>query len=86
MCGRTSDQAVRLEQTETPVQRSHRPGAGIKSASNETYEPPFRGSVAISQNAVVDASDAVLQRIVHLKFGKSDHSAKGIAAAKALTN
>lgn len=59
---------------------------GVKSAGNETYEPPFRGSVVISQNAVVDASDAVLQRIVHLHFDKSMHSAEGAVASKRLEN
>lgn len=59
---------------------------GHKSAGNETYEPPFRGSVVISQNAVVDASDAVLQRIVHLRFDKSLHSADGAIASKQLEN
>jgi hypothetical protein len=59
---------------------------GIKSAGQETYEPPFRGAVVISQNAVVDASDAVLQRIVHLHFTKAAHSAEGAAAGKALEN
>lgn len=59
---------------------------GLKSAGNETYEPPFRGTVVISQNAVVDASDAVLQRIVHLRFDKSLHSTEGALASKRLEN
>jgi len=59
---------------------------GHKSAGNETYEPPFRGTVVISQNAVVDASDAVLQRIVHLYFDKSHHSVEGSIAGKQLEN
>jgi hypothetical protein len=59
---------------------------GIKSAGNETYEPPFRGTVVISQNAVVDASEAILQRIVHLKFDKSGHTPEGSVAGKALEN
>lgn len=57
---------------------------GHKSAGNETYEPPFRGTVVISQNAVVAASDAVLQRIVHINLDKSGHSAEGGIAGKAL--
>jgi len=59
---------------------------GHKSAGNETYEPPFRGSVVISQNAVVAASDAVLQRIVHINLDKSGHTAEGGVASKALSN
>ena len=39
---------------------------GIKNSGNETHEPPFRGSVIISQNATVNGSDAVLERIIHL--------------------
>jgi hypothetical protein len=42
--------------------------------------------VVISQNAVVDASDAVLQRIVHLYFDKGMHSADGAVASKQLEN
>ncbi|OEY67441.1 toprim domain-containing protein [Marinobacter sp. X15-166B] len=47
---------------------------GLKTSGNETYEPPFRGSVIISQNAQVEASDAILQRIVHLKFTREGHT------------
>lgn len=59
---------------------------GHKSAGNETYEPPFRGTVVISQNAVVAASDAVLQRIVHINLDKSGHTAEGGVASKTLSN
>lgn len=50
---------------------------GVKNGGNETYEPPFRGTVVISQNASLDdcASDAMLQRIVHIEINKSEHSA-----------
>lgn len=41
---------------------------GVKTAGNETYEPPFRGTIAISQNAAVSASEAILTRIVKLHF------------------
>ena len=41
---------------------------GVKNGGNETYEPPFRGSIIISQNAAVDASAAILSRIVKLHF------------------
>ncbi|MEE5262326.1 hypothetical protein V2L22_10980, partial [Streptococcus pneumoniae] len=33
---------------------------GVKTAGNETYEPPFRGTIVISQNATVMASEAIL--------------------------
>ena len=41
---------------------------GVKNAGNDTYEPPFRGTIVISQNASVDASEAILTRIVKLHF------------------
>ncbi|MBA1289154.1 toprim domain-containing protein [Pseudomonas japonica] len=41
---------------------------GMKTAGNETYEPPFRGTIVISQNAAVDASEAVMTRIIKLHF------------------
>lgn len=48
---------------------------GMATGGNETYEPPFRGSVVISQNNAVDASEAVMSRIVHLTFDRSTHNA-----------
>jgi len=57
---------------------------GAKNGGNETYEPPFRGTIVISQNAVVSASDAVMQRIVHLNFTKAGHTAETKALAEAL--
>lgn len=41
---------------------------GVKTAGNETYEPPFRGTIAISQNAAVVAHEAIMTRIVKLHF------------------
>ncbi|MEZ2744302.1 toprim domain-containing protein [Halopseudomonas bauzanensis] len=41
---------------------------GVKTSGNETYEPPFRGTIVISQNADVGASEAILTRIVKLHF------------------
>ncbi|BAU74362.1 toprim domain-containing protein [Metapseudomonas furukawaii] len=41
---------------------------GMKTAGNETYEPPFRGTIVISQNAPVSASEAILTRICKLHF------------------
>lgn len=48
---------------------------GMKNSGNETYEPPFRATIVIAQNDPVSASDAILQRIVHLSFDKSAHTA-----------
>jgi hypothetical protein len=57
---------------------------GVKNGGNDTKEPPFRGSVVVSQNAMVKASEAIMQRIVHLYFTSAHHSDAGKAAANAL--
>lgn len=57
---------------------------GMKNSGNETYEPPFRGAIVISQNAAVQASDAVLQRICHLQFDRSNHSPENKLRAEEL--
>lgn len=54
---------------------------GMATGGNETYEPPFRGAIVISQNADVSASDAILQRIVHLTFDRSAQTPKSREAA-----
>lgn len=57
---------------------------GVKTGGNETYEPPFRGSIVISQNADVNASEAILQRIIHLGFDRSRHTGTTKIAAEKL--
>ncbi|AZT32360.1 toprim domain-containing protein [Salmonella enterica subsp. enterica serovar Stanleyville] len=57
---------------------------GIKTNNNETYEPPFRGAIVIAQNAVVDASPAMLERIVHLYTDKRSQSTSTRDAAERL--
>lgn len=57
---------------------------GVKNGGNDTREPPFRGSIVISQNADVNASEAMLQRIVHLYFDTTGHTREGQAAAEQL--
>ncbi len=57
---------------------------GIKNSGNETREPPFRGSVVISQNTPVCASEAILQRLIHLHFDCSLHTSDTRAYAEAL--
>jgi hypothetical protein len=54
---------------------------GLKNSGNETYEPPFRGSIVISQNADVSASEAILQRIVHITFTREGHTENSKIAA-----
>lgn len=57
---------------------------GVNNRGNDTYEPPFRGTVVISQNASVDASEAILQRIVLLNMTTKGHTAETRAAADRL--
>jgi len=57
---------------------------GVRNSGNETYEPPFRGSVLISQNAPVNASEAILTRIIHMQFDTSTHTPETKIAADEL--
>lgn len=54
---------------------------GVKTAGNETYEPPFRGTIVISQNADVSASEAILTRIVKAHFKRPVATDESRAAA-----
>jgi energy-coupling factor transporter ATP-binding protein EcfA2 len=57
---------------------------GVKSSGNDTYEPQFRAALVISQNQPVQASTAIMERIVHLYFDKSRQSDAGREAGLAL--
>ncbi len=57
---------------------------GVKTSGNETYEPPFRGTIAISQNAPVVASEAIMTRIVKLHFVRPQVTVESRAAADRL--
>lgn len=57
---------------------------GMATGGNETYEPPFRGAIVISQNATVNASAPILHRIVHLHFDTSGQTPRTREAAIAL--
>jgi hypothetical protein len=46
---------------------------GIRNRGNEVDEHMFQGGLVISQNAEVDGSDALLERIVHCHVDKSHH-------------
>lgn len=50
---------------------------GVKSSGNDTYEPQFRAALVISQNAPVQASTPIMERIVHVGFDKSRQSDEG---------
>lgn len=63
-----------------PLYNGRSPRAiGIKNSGNETYEPPFRGAVIIAQNATVNSSDAVLERLIHLGLTRGQRSTRDLA-------
>ncbi len=47
---------------------------GVRNSGNDTYEPPFRGTIVISQNEQVMASDAILSRICHINVTREYQS------------
>lgn len=57
---------------------------GMKTGGNETYEPPFRGAICISQNAAVDGSEAILTRLIKLHFKRGEPSEASRFAAQNL--
>ncbi|WP_367349697.1 toprim domain-containing protein [Sphingobium yanoikuyae] len=57
---------------------------GVKNGGMETFEPPFRGAVVIEQNEPVNASRAVLERIMSLGFDMSNFTNDTKAAAERL--
>lgn len=54
---------------------------GVKSSGNDTYEPQFRGALVISQNVPIQASQAFMERLVHVFYDKSHQSEAGRDAA-----
>lgn len=54
---------------------------GVRNNGNDTKEPPFRGSIVISQNDKVDGSEAIMTRIVHTHHTTAHHSDIGQRAA-----
>ena len=57
---------------------------GVKTNDNSIKEPVFKGSLMIIQNLPVYASEAILSRIIHLRFDRTHHSYKGKQAADRL--
>lgn len=57
---------------------------GMRNGGNDTYEPPFKGSIVISQNAPVASSEAIMQRICHIEFNRSGHTQETKRAAEEL--
>lgn len=54
---------------------------GVKSSGLDTYTPQFRAALFISQNAAVQASTPIMERIVHIWFDKARQSPEGREAA-----
>lgn len=50
---------------------------GVKTSGNDTYEPQFRGALVIAQNAPVQASAPIMERIIHVWLDKSRQSDAG---------
>lgn len=59
---------------------------GVATGGNETYAPLFRTALLIEQNAPVDASPAMLERIMHLDFNKEGWSDETKQAARRIDN
>lgn len=57
---------------------------GVKTGGNETYDPPFRASIVISQNNKVAASQAIMERICHMTFDTRGFTPASYESAKAL--
>lgn len=57
---------------------------GVKSNSNDTYEPPFRASIVIAQNAIVTGHEAIISRIFRLPFLKPTITDESRRAADAI--
>jgi hypothetical protein len=55
---------------------------GVKTAGSETREPPFRGAIMISQNAQVEASEAILSRILHITLTRERQTPQTKVAAE----
>jgi hypothetical protein len=47
---------------------------GVANGGMDTFEPPFRGAIVISQNDPVNASPAIMERICSMEFAKRHHS------------
>lgn len=57
----------------------------IANGGMETFEPPFRGAIIIAQNATVEASNALRERIMAIDFDKSRFSPQTKAAVERMS-
>lgn len=55
---------------------------GVATSGNETYAPPYLGSLVVAQNAPVDGSEAVLSRLISIFTRRSETNQKTYEAAR----
>lgn len=44
---------------------------GVKANNNNTYDPDFKGAIVIAQNARVNASPAIIERLIRIYTDKN---------------
>jgi len=59
---------------------------GVKNNGSETKDLIFLGSLVISQNKSIEASEAIMTRIVHVYMDTTHHKKESQEIAKALSN
>lgn len=57
---------------------------GVRNGGNDTREPPFRGALALAQNAAIESEPAVMERIIRTHWDKSHFSDAGYNASNRL--
>ncbi|MBC1089712.1 toprim domain-containing protein [Escherichia coli] len=57
---------------------------GVKANNNNTYDPDFKGAIVIAQNARVNASPAIIERLIRIYTDKKRHSPDTRLAARRL--
>ncbi|HBA6905105.1 TPA: bifunctional DNA primase/helicase, partial [Escherichia coli] len=57
---------------------------GVKTNNNNTYDPDFKGAIVIAQNARVNASLAIIERLIRIYTDKKRHSPDTRLAARRL--
>jgi len=50
---------------------------GVKNNGNDTYSPPFRAAIMISQNEPIQASEAMLTRLLHIRLTREGQTLEG---------
>jgi hypothetical protein len=57
---------------------------GVKNRGNDTYDPPFRGTLVVMQNHPIQADRPVLERFIEVPFDKRNHNEVSRNAARKL--